>query len=119
MRILVVDDDLGIRRLLAAALAGPGVVVETAEDCPAGLKLLAGDKYDWAIVDYRLPGGSGLDILRVVTDLPQTQAVLISADGADPKLREEALACGAKAVFSKPFSVYALKEKLFNSVPAT
>ena len=68
-RILVIDDDQGVRDSMARMLRGAGYAVETAGSGEDGMMLAKGNVYDVILSDMRMPGISGLDILRQLRDL--------------------------------------------------
>lgn len=63
-RVLVVDDEPGIRDLLAKTLGLADYEVETAADGPAALERLHTATYDLLIVDLKMPGMDGLTVVR-------------------------------------------------------
>ncbi len=90
IRLLVVEDEAHARQSLRIALRQAGLEVETcatAEEALARLK--AGAEYDLVLSDIRMPGMSGLMLLRTVRELlPSLPVVLISAFGSREELRE-------------------------------
>jgi putative nucleotidyltransferase with HDIG domain len=104
LRILIVDDQPAILRFLIAALAEHGCVTTTAGTAERALELIAAQPFDLVISDIKMPGLSGLDLLRAVkTRQPATPVVLItgapSVDSAVFGLRH-----GAYDYLAKPFS---------------
>ena len=69
MRVLVVDDELGIREGCRRALAPQGFEVEVAENGPTGLHKLGERGFDILLLDAMMPGMSGLEMLRQVRQL--------------------------------------------------
>jgi len=65
IRILVVDDDEGIRESLSAALKTAGYLVDTAESGREAIEKLNGNYYNLAIIDIRLPDMEGTELLTV------------------------------------------------------
>ncbi|MBK5965849.1 two-component system response regulator OmpR [Thiocystis minor] len=103
MRILVVDDDAGLRALLTDYLAREGFSVGGAEDGRAMDAWLAGHETDLIILDLMLPGEDGLAIarrLRTQADLP---IIMLSARGDDVD-RIVGLEVGADDYLAKPFN---------------
>jgi DNA-binding NtrC family response regulator len=111
IRVLLAEDDTEMRRLLVSALLRERCEVIEARN---GLQLweqleraVRGQQHelDLIISDVRMPGRSGLDVLRVLrrTDR-QTPVILITAFG-DPDTHAEAYKLGALAVFNKPFDL--------------
>ncbi len=105
-RILVVDDEPHIRRVLGAVLEGRGYQVTMASDGSQGLEELGGDGADLVILDLMMPGASGLEILsKIRTDprRPDVPVIILTAKGQDTD-RDAALAGGANDFLTKPFS---------------
>jgi len=103
--ILVVDDDSTLREAIAEALALEGYQVATASDSEVAHRFIDKEQPDMVISDLRMPGGSGLDLLRKCreknTNLP---FLLMSAygevDDAVSAMRE-----GAIDFITKPFDL--------------
>lgn len=100
--VLVVDDDTDNCRNLADILADLGYRVDTAPDGPAGLTMVLARAYDVALLDYKMPGMSGLELYRRIRETRAgTVAVLVSAY-TDPATRDAALGAGVWKVLPKP-----------------
>ena len=103
-RILVVDDEKLIRWSLRKNLAGAGYDVLEAEDGERALAVLAEDGADLILLDIRLPGSDGLEVLaRVVEEHPEIPVILMTAyssvEGA-----VDAMNRGAYSYLVKPFN---------------
>ena len=105
-RVLIVDDEALIRWALAESLRAGGFEALEAETVDEAYALIArGDRIDAALIDLRLPDGSGLHVLdRLRAGQPACRSFLMTAYGA-PESREAAAARGAMAVVSKPFDL--------------
>jgi DNA-binding response OmpR family regulator len=105
-RILIVDDDPGIRAVLVEALSRRGYQVQGA---PNGLwvyRVLRASAFcfDLVILDWKMPGLDGLAVLQQLQTLvPETPVILISST-ADDQLRLAALRLGAFEVLRKPLN---------------
>ena len=64
MRILVIEDEAGIARFLTQGLEEEGYAVDLAEDGAKGLDMALNDEYDLLLVDWMLPGLSGIEVCR-------------------------------------------------------
>lgn len=64
MRVLVAEDDAGLRSVLERGLREQGYVVDTARDGTQALERLACCDYEVAVIDWRMPGVSGLEVVR-------------------------------------------------------
>ena len=105
-RILVVDDDEGIRLQLAWQLEADGYQVATAEDGGAALEALRSDHFDLLVLDLTLPVVAGLDVLRTVRAAASTQrlpVIILSGRSAEAD-RVTGLDTGADDYLVKPFS---------------
>lgn len=105
-RILVVDDEPHIRRVLDAMLGKEGFEVVLAEDGAEGLREIAAGNVDLVILDLLMPGANGLEVLakiRTDPDKGTTPVIILTAKGQDTD-REAAFAGGADDFVTKPFS---------------
>ena len=111
-RILVVDDDSEMRRLLAEFLRGEGFRVDLAANGQEALRQLCEEIFDHVVLDKNLPGESGLEMLPLLRALaPGTPVTLITAFG-DARTHEQAFSRGAYEVLLKPFNLDDLVEVL-------
>ena len=105
-RILVVDDEPHIRRVLEAMLGKEGFEVHSASDGEEGLTAIASGGVDLVILDLLMPGTHGLEVLAKIRSDPQrgtTPVIILTAKGQDTD-REAAFAGGADDFMTKPFS---------------
>ena len=103
--MLLVDDDVVFRQRLAAALASRGIEVRTAGDGAEAMALAKAESPEWALVDLRMPGGSGLDLVRELKVLdPATQVVVLTGYGSIATAME-AVRLGARHYLTKPADV--------------
>jgi DNA-binding NtrC family response regulator len=117
--ILVVEDRDSLRRMLDRALSGEGYAVETAASGEEALALIAERQYDLVLTDLKLPGISGLDVLRgsrqVKPDLP---VVVLTAYGT-VHTAVEAMKEGAVDFLEKPVEIDDLFELVASVVGET
>lgn len=104
LRILIVDDDLSMRLLLAEYFRRLGYEVEERETAEEGLDLALSGRFDCFIFDVTMPGMSGLELLRRVRERGvQTPAMFLTAhDAVDDKVA--GFQAGADDYLAKPFS---------------
>jgi len=108
-RILVVDDEKGIRDLLEIVFEKEGYSVETARNCKEGLEILGRSNPDLVLTDMRMPDGTGFEVLRAAQESsPGTPVVMITAY-TTTQTAIEAMKAGAYDYVSKPFDVDQLK----------
>ena len=106
-RILIVDDEENLVYFLKQALQYrfPDGAVDTAYSGEEGLSCLAVNRYNLIIADYRMPGFSGMELIKGVRYLdPRTSIILMTAYGS-AELGQEAKALGVAHYFSKPFEI--------------
>ena len=101
--VLVVDDERNIRLTLSMALEALKIPVDTAESGEEALQKLTEKSYSLMLLDLRLPGLDGLEVLRLVTDkYPQVKVIIITAYGSI-EVAVEAMKIGAIDFLQKPF----------------
>lgn len=110
-RVLVVDDEPAIRRLLRQTLERAGHMVIEATDARAALAAVAHDGPDAVLLDLGLPGRDGLELVPVIAREPAIALVVVSArDATDDKVA--ALDLGADDYVTKPFDSEELLARL-------
>ncbi len=101
-RILVVDDEKNIRRVLAKSLKQEDFEVETARNFEEALSRLNDAEFDLVLTDMRLPGRSGIDLLRLIKEKnPELPVIMITAYGSIENA-VEAMKAGAANYLTKP-----------------
>ena len=104
-RILVVDDEESVRWALRKALERAGYRVDLAADGPAGLQAAEDQGVDLILLDVRLPGRDGLEVLREVrTRRPELPVIMMTAFGT-LQVAVEAMRLGAYDYIGKPFDM--------------
>ncbi len=102
-KILIVDDEKNIRLTMAQALQPLGYGVKTAVNGEDALKQLEVDDFGLILLDLKMPGMDGLQVLRRVVELrPDIRVILISAHGT-VEHAVEAMRLGAVDFIQKPF----------------
>jgi DNA-binding NtrC family response regulator len=105
MRLLLVEDKDTFRRLLVQALAGTAWQVSAVGDPQEALRAMEHTPFDVLVTDLRLPGMSGLELLKRIKRIhPGIRVVLMSAFG-EPRDIVEAMRCGADEFLPKPFDL--------------
>lgn len=95
LRLLYVDDDPGLARLVQKGLGRRGYVVETAADGPSGLARLAAEHFDVVALDHYMPGQDGLATLGEIRALPDPPAVVYVTGTQESAVAVAALKAGA------------------------
>jgi DNA-binding NtrC family response regulator len=103
-RILIIDDEAGIRDSLETLLTLEGFRVDMAGDGFAGLDLLTRNTYDLLLLDLALPGESGIDLLpRIKSLVPDLPVIMITAYGTVGNV-VDAIRAGASNFVQKPWN---------------
>lgn len=103
-RILVVDDELQIRKMLRIALKSVGYDVTEADSVESGLAALVRQQPDLVVLDLGLPDGDGLDLLTELRSFSKVPVIVLSVRSGDSD-KIKALDIGAQDFVTKPFSV--------------
>ena len=102
--VLVVEDELPMRRFLRTALDAQGYTLVEAETVREGLAQATGRRPDIILLDLGLPDGDGIDLVRRLREWSATPVVVISARGRE-RDKVDALDAGADDYLTKPFGV--------------
>jgi two-component system copper resistance phosphate regulon response regulator CusR len=105
MRILVVEDEAGIRAFLARAFEAEGFQVDVVADGETGLARALAGYYEFVILDLLLPGLEGLDVLREIQAARPELPVLILSARSDLPTKLRGFELGAVDYLAKPFSL--------------
>ncbi len=104
-RVLVVDDELGVRMTLSGNLELEGYEVLEADSAEEALAILSRESVDLVLSDIRMPGMGGIALLRQVKAVhPDLPVVLMTAFTAESNI-EEAIGYGVYTVLAKPFNL--------------
>jgi len=117
-RILIVDDDRAMRMALSESLESCGYSLETAENGHDALGLFSQGNFDLVVTDMRMPGMTGIEVLRGVKNMsPETPVILITAYGT-VGTAVEAMKEGAAEFIMKPFSLEDIESAVKNVLTA-
>ena len=103
MRILVAEDDEGLREVLVLGLEDAGYQVDAVERGDDAIDQLKFYEYDVAIIDWRMPGASGIDVVRWARHHDRPTALLMLTARDAPPDRIQGLDAGADDYLVKPF----------------
>lgn len=110
-KIVIIDDEVQIRRMLRIALASDGYTVIEAENAMKGLTAVARQQPDLVILDLGLPDKDGQKLLEELRDWSQVPVIVLSArERFEEKVK--ALDAGARDYITKPFSVEELLARI-------
>ncbi len=102
-RILVVDDEEIIRESLSAWLLKDGFTIETVPDGPSAIAALESEEWSILLVDLKMPGMDGLEVLRRSKEIQKDAAVIIMTAYATVETAVNAMKLGAFDYLVKPF----------------
>jgi DNA-binding response OmpR family regulator len=103
VRVLVAEDDGGLREVLELGLADAGYQVDTVERGDDAIDQLKWYEYDVAIIDWRMPGAEGIDVVAWLRRHDRPTAVLMLTARDTPADRIRGLDTGADDYLVKPF----------------
>ena len=110
-RILIVDDETQITRVLRTTLSSNGYEVKTAADGESGLNAAVDWLPDLIVTDLSMPKMNGIELCRAVRERSQVPIIVLSVRGEE-KMKIEALDAGADDYVTKPFSVNELLARI-------
>lgn len=117
-RILVVDDEPQLTRVLRTGLGSRGYDVRTAADGLAGLEVFVDWHPDLVITDLAMPNMEGLELCRRLREVSQVPIIILSAKGEE-KTKVQALDLGADDYVTKPFGIDELLARIRASLRRT
>jgi two-component system KDP operon response regulator KdpE len=103
-RILVVDDEPQIRRVMRTTLVARGYMVSTARNGEEALEKVREERFDLVLLDINMPGIGGMEACRIIRSRSDIPIVILSIRNAE-KEKVEALDAGADDYVTKPFSM--------------
>ncbi len=122
-KILVIDDEQGIRNLLDTLLRRKGYDVVLAESGRQGLELFRRERPDVIVLDLKMPEMDGLTVLRQIQNLDPGKPVIILTGAGTAEAEQQVRALGVTEYVEKEFSLHllgdSLKRLLNNPDPST
>jgi DNA-binding response OmpR family regulator len=117
LKILIVDDDPGTLNAIKVSMLSEGHEADTAEDGVTALQIMesasrTGEAIHLLLTDLRMPGISGLDLIRAARANNPGMCVVLMTDYGDEDLRKKVLTLGRCGYLEKPFS----PEKLHGAI---
>src|SRR6516162_747447 len=103
-RILIVDDEPQLRRVMKAALAKQGYITADARNAESALDMLGKERFDMVLLDRNMPGMSGVECCREIRASSDIGVIMLTVRKAEED-RIEALDAGADDYVTKPFSM--------------
>jgi len=115
-KLLIVDDEPSIRRILQVAFEKCDYIAQTAEDADQAVKVLSQERIDCVITDVTMPGRTGYELLNEIrASYPDLPVVIITAFGSIPQA-VKAIRDGAFEYVTKPFDLDALKKIVASAI---
>ncbi|HBV86700.1 MAG TPA: two-component system response regulator [Desulfosporosinus sp.] len=111
-KILVVDDQLGVRRLLFETFREDQYEVEMAANGEEAVVLLESFKPDLIMMDMKMPGMNGIETLRQIRALDSQVGVIMMTAYGDAQNMEQAKELGILHYMGKPFDLFELRERV-------
>jgi two-component system KDP operon response regulator KdpE len=112
LRILVVDDEPAIRRLLRTTFTAHGYEIEEAEDVASALRLVRLGDPDLIVLDLGLPGQDGIELIRTLREAAIMIPIVVLSSRNDEAGKVRALDMGADDYVSKPFGMEELVARI-------
>jgi len=108
-RVIVVDDEPGMREFLEIMLQKDGYTVDTASDGPEAIEKMGSHLFDLAVVDIQMPIMNGIEVLKRFNEKsPETTVIMVTAY-ASHETAIEAMKLGAYDYITKPFKIDEIK----------
>lgn len=111
-RMLIADDQDGIRTMLAQVFTNMGVDVDTAQDGISAWEFLEREQYDLVLLDMNMPRMFGHEVLRRMREKQLDTPVMIMTAFGEETVIEEVRRLGITAQFEKPFDIYGMIGKV-------
>ena len=112
MRILIVEDEVGILQFLRQGLEEEGYTIVTATDGDKALELLTNDNFDLVLLDWMLPKLTGLEVCKAYRLQNKTSPIIFLTAKDTVQETIEGLQAGANDYIKKPFSFDELVERI-------
>jgi two-component system OmpR family response regulator len=111
-KVLVIDDEPGIRSLLDTLLSRKGYDVVLAENGRKGLELFRREHPDVIVLDLKMPGMDGFTVLQQINSLDPRTPVIILTGAGTPEAEQRIRAFGVTEYIEKEFSLHRLGDSL-------
>ncbi len=115
-RLLVVDDDLNILKVLKMRLESAGYQVETASDIAGAKELAFKNEYELAILDMKFTGGNGIELMKSIHEVDRDLPIIILTAHGTIESAVEAMKEGAYIYLTKPFDSRELLLQINNGI---
>ncbi|HXG90504.1 MAG TPA: response regulator [Vicinamibacterales bacterium] len=117
--LLIVDDDLRFRTRLVRAFQDRQFEVSSANDYDEAVAIAKAASPELALVDLRLPGRSGLEVVQALKDIDATTQIIVLTGYGSIATAVESIKCGAKSYLTKPVDADQIAAAFAQGVPGT
>jgi len=111
-RLLIAEDEPGIRNLLAQLFRAQGYTTDVAVDGLETIERLKETEYDLLLMDVNMPGRTGLEVLRHQDEVGRRIRTILMTALDETEAMDEAKRLGVVAFFGKPFDIFELKKEV-------
>ncbi|GGK25981.1 sporulation initiation phosphotransferase F [Caldalkalibacillus thermarum] len=111
-KILIVDDQYGIRMLLSEVFQSEGYLTFEAANGQQALEITRKERPNLVLLDMKIPGMNGLDILKHLKEYDSTIQVIMMTAYGELDMIKEAMQLGVLTHFAKPFDINELRKKV-------
>lgn len=115
-KILVVDDQADIAKLIVLQLQDAGFTAAWAGDGEAAIGMLDGDDYALALLDIRLPKANGIEVLSHIRESGKDTAVIMMTAHGNENLAVECMKAGVVDYLSKPFATDDMLQRVMRAI---
>ncbi len=115
-KVLIVDDQNGIRILLVEVFSSEGYEMFQAANGKAALEIISSEDLDLVLLDMKIPGMNGLDILKQIKRIDHKVKVIMMTAYGELDMIKEATDLGALMHFTKPFDIDELRMAVNNEL---
>ena len=105
IKVLIVDDEEPVRRLLSKELSRKGFLTETASDGSEALRKLKKDTFDVVLLDIVMPGIDGIEFMKTIRNDPAAPSIIVLTGRATVETAVEAMKNGAFDYLTKPYKL--------------
>ncbi|HHY73825.1 MAG TPA: response regulator [Bacillus bacterium] len=116
-KLLIVDDQYGIRILLNEVFQKEGYLTFQASNGMQALQIVEKDRPDLVLLDMKIPGMDGIEILRRLKEIDKTIEVFIMTAYGELDMIQQAKDLGARTHFAKPFDIDEIRAAVKAQVP--
>ncbi len=114
-KLLIVDDDRPLRQRLTLAMERKGFTVVTGEGVEDGIRVARAETPDYAVIDLRMPDGSGLDVVGAVRDVNPKARIIVLTGYGNIATAVAAVKAGAVDYLPKPADADQIESSLLNN----